>query len=71
MAIIEVLPQLVIAATTPLKVTLLSACVFPKPLPVMITELPALPEIGERESIFSAIGVAWTCAVLEKFCELS
>ena len=40
--------QLVDVAFVPLNVTLLAPCVVPKFAPVMVTEVPEDPEVGER-----------------------
>jgi len=40
--------QLVGEAGTPLKVTVLVPCVFPKPEPLMVTEAPIGPAAGDR-----------------------
>jgi len=46
-AVMLVLAQLVGVAAVPLKRTVLPPCVVPKLVPVMITEVPAGPEVGE------------------------
>lgn len=46
--------QLVGAAVTPLKVTLLVPCVDPNPLPEMVTEVPTFPEVGDKLLILGA-----------------
>jgi hypothetical protein len=40
--------QLVGVAVAPLNVTVLVACVDPKFVPVIVTDVPAVPEVGER-----------------------
>ena len=40
--------QLVGTATIPLKVTMLEPCVAPKLVPVIVTEVPIDPEVGDR-----------------------
>lgn len=40
--------QLVTVATVPLNLTVLEPCVVPKPLPVMVTDVPTGPDVGER-----------------------
>jgi hypothetical protein len=55
-ATMEVLLQLVIeVATVPLNFTVLVPCVVPKFVPVIVTEAPTAPEVGERLVI---VGVA-------------
>ena len=57
-ALIEVLPQLVNdVAAVPLKVTVLLPCDVPKFVPVIVTEVPTVPDVGERPVMF---GVART-----------
>ncbi len=46
-ATIDVLPQLVVEAVTPANVTVLLPLVPPKFLPVIVTEVPVGPEVGE------------------------
>jgi hypothetical protein len=46
-AVMLVLLQLVGVAGVPLKVTALEPCVAPKPVPVIVTDVPALPLEGE------------------------
>jgi hypothetical protein len=47
-ATIDVVPQLVIVvAVVPLKVTVLAPCVVPKFAPVIVTEAPTAPEVGD------------------------
>jgi hypothetical protein len=43
--------QLVGAAAPPLNVTILVPCVDPKPVPLMVTEFPTEPELGDRPVI--------------------
>ena len=51
-ATIDVELQLIIdVATEPAKLTVLAPCVEPKLLPVIVTELPTGPEVGERPAI--------------------
>jgi hypothetical protein len=48
-ATIDVLLQLVIdVAAVPLNVTVLVPCVEPKFVPVMVTEEPTAPEVGDK-----------------------
>lgn len=47
-ATIVVAFQLVAVANTPLNFTVLDPWVFPKPLPIMVTEAPTAPELGDR-----------------------
>src|SRR5438874_2257003 len=47
-ATIEVALQLVGVAAAPLNVTVLVPCVAPKFAPVIVTEVPAAPEVGDR-----------------------
>ena len=51
-----VLLQLVGVAPVPLKVTVLVPCVGPKLAPVMLTVVPAEPEVGERLLILGGAG---------------
>src|SRR5260370_24002094 len=43
--------QLLAVATTPPKATLLVLCVAPKPLPLMVTDVPTTPVAGEMLAI--------------------
>jgi hypothetical protein len=43
-----VLLQLVGVAVTPLKVTVLEPCAVPKFVPVMVTEVPSVPLLGDK-----------------------
>jgi len=52
---IDVLPHVVIVAAVPLNFTVLVPCVVPKFVPVIVTEAPTAPEVGERLVI---VGVA-------------
>jgi hypothetical protein len=45
---IEVALQLVGVAVVPLNVTVLLPCVDPKFVPVIVTDVPTTPEVGER-----------------------
>lgn len=47
-ATIEVALQLVGVAPTPLKATVLDPCVRPKFAPVIVTDVPTAPEVGDR-----------------------
>jgi hypothetical protein len=49
-----VAPQLVGIAAVPLNVTVLVPCVEPKFVPVMVTEVPTGPELGERPLMLGA-----------------
>jgi hypothetical protein len=53
-AVMLVALQLVTVATVPLKVTALVPCVAPKFVPVIITELPTVPEVGFRPPMLGA-----------------
>jgi len=54
-ATIEVAPQLAIVdAVVPLKVTELVPCVVPKFVPVIVTDAPTAPEVGDRLVMFGA-----------------
>ena len=44
----EVALQLVGVAVMPLNATVLDACVLPKVLPVIVTEVPTAPELGDK-----------------------
>src|SRR6266568_3595221 len=54
-AAIEVALQLVGVAAVPLKVTVLLPCVAPKFAPVMVTEVPTGPEVGDRLVMLGAV----------------
>jgi hypothetical protein len=41
-------PQAVAVAVVPLNFTVLVPCVVPKPVPVIVTEAPTAPEVGDR-----------------------
>jgi hypothetical protein len=43
-----VLDQLVGVAAVPLKLTVLVPCVEPKFVPVIVTEVPTTPDVGDR-----------------------
>ena len=65
-AMLEAL-QLVGVANTPLKLTVLLPCVVPKFVPLMVTDVPTGPELGERFVMLGSgtpVGVV-TVAVLE------
>src|SRR5207302_5254466 len=47
-AVMDLLPQLVVDATTPPNVTVLVPLLFPKPFPLIVTEVPEGPEVGDR-----------------------
>ena len=49
--------QLVGVATIPLNVTVLVPCVAPKFVPVIVTEVPTVPEFGLRLVIFGFVAV--------------
>jgi hypothetical protein len=51
---IEVAPQLVGVAATPLNVTVLVPCVAPKFVPLIVTEVPTAPEAGDSPLILGA-----------------
>jgi hypothetical protein len=52
-ATIDVVPQLVmVVAVVPLNVTVLEPCVEPKFVPVIATDVPTVPNVGERLVIF-------------------
>ena len=65
-AVMLVLDQLVGVAVAPLKLTVLVPCVAPKLAPVITTEVPAAPEVGERLVIAGppAAGAARNAAIL-------
>jgi len=46
--------QLLGVAVVPLKVTVLVPCVAPNVVPLIVTESPIPPEVGERLFIFGA-----------------
>src|SRR6266852_2909073 len=46
--------QLVGVATVPLKLTVLEPCVAPKFVPVMVTDAPTAPDVGDRLVMFGA-----------------
>jgi hypothetical protein len=47
-AVMDVTLQLVGVAAMPLNVTVLLPCKLPKPDPVIVTELPAMPDVGDK-----------------------
>src|SRR5262249_2818822 len=47
-ATIEVADQLVGVAEVPLNVTVLEPCVVPNPVPVIVTDVPTTPLVGDR-----------------------
>jgi len=47
-ATILVVVQLVVVAVVPLNVTVLVPCVAPKPEPVIVTDDPTAPDVGDR-----------------------
>jgi hypothetical protein len=49
--------QLVGVATVPLNVTVLVPCVAPKLVPVIVTDVPTIPEFGLRLVILGLIAV--------------
>jgi len=53
-AVMLVLVQFVGVASVPLKRTALVPCVAPKLVPVMITEVPTAPEVGESVVMLGA-----------------
>jgi hypothetical protein len=59
-----VLLQVVAVAAVPLKVTVLPPCVAPKFVPVIVTGVPTVPEVGLRVAtiIIGAVG-AWASPV--------
>jgi len=58
-ATIEVAPQLVIVvAAVPLNVTVLVPCVAPKFVPVIVTEAPTAPDVGDRLVMAGAANAA-------------
>ena len=62
-AVIEVLLQLLGLAAVPLNVTVLVPCVDPKSDPVIVTDVPTGPEVGERLVIAGAVEVVVTVNV--------
>src|SRR5215469_13264335 len=52
-----VLPQVVAVAAVPLKVTVLLPCVAPKFVPVIVTGVPTVPEVGLKVLIVGAEAV--------------
>jgi hypothetical protein len=61
-ATIDVALQLLIeVAAVPLKVTMLVPCAAPKPVPVIVTEMPTAPEAGDR--LLIVVGMAVYVAV--------
>jgi hypothetical protein len=67
-ATICVADQLLATAATPLNVTVLDPCEAPNPSPVIVTVIPALPEIGERLVI---VGAEVSVKVMELLLSLS
>ena len=60
---IEVSLQLLAVAVTPLNVTVLVPCVEPKPEPVIVTDVPTGPEIGDIPVIFGVVPPPPTAAL--------
>lgn len=56
-ATIEFADQLVAVADIPLKVTVLVPCVAAKPAPLMVTEVPTGPDVGERALMLGFVTV--------------
>lgn len=60
-------------AEVPLKLTVLVPCVLPKPAPLMVTEVPTGPDVGERELMLGFVTVnrnpllAWPPTVTTMF----
>jgi len=50
--------QFVTVAVTPLNVTVPDPCVAANPLPVMVTEVPAVPNVGFNFAIVGIAGLA-------------
>ena len=46
-----------LAWLTPLKATVLVPCVFPKLVPVIVTEVPSGPEVGDKLVMLGAVVV--------------
>ena len=57
---IEVALQLEGVAATPLKVTVLVPCVEPKFVPVIVTEVPTGPELGDSDVMLGGGGGVMT-----------
>ena len=55
-----VLLQLVAVAVVPLNLTMLVPCVDPKFVPLIVTEVPTGPEVGERPAMLGAAEVVTT-----------
>ncbi len=50
---IDVAPQLaIVVAAVPLKVTVLVPWLEPKPVPVIVTDVPTAPDVGDRVVMF-------------------
>ena len=62
-ATILVAAQLVGVATIPLNVTVLVPCDAPKLVPLIVTEVPTGPEVGERLVMLGAVTVKFTPAL--------
>jgi hypothetical protein len=46
--------QLVAVAVVPLNLTVLVPCVVPKPVPVIVTDAPTAPDVGDKLEIVGA-----------------
>jgi hypothetical protein len=57
--------QLVGVATVPLKVTVLLPCVDPKLEPLIVTEVPTGPDVGERLLMAGLVRAVMMIAVLD------
>src|SRR6267378_2617410 len=57
--------QLVGVAAVPLNVTVLVPCVAPKFVPVIVTDVPTGPEVGDRLPIAGATDASWYSSALE------
>lgn len=62
--LMELLAQLVGTATSPLNVTVLFPCVAPKLEPVILTEAPGKPELGDTPVMFGLVTVKITPLLL-------
>lgn len=63
--VIDVELQIVGVAVVPAKVTVLVPCLLPKPVPVIVTSVPTVPEVGFRFVILGMGSAINTTALLD------
>ncbi|SRR5260221_4720454 len=64
--VMDVALQVVGVAAVPLNVTVLTPCVAPKLDPVIVTDVPTWPELGERLPISGVTDASWYSSALER-----